>query len=97
MNGLESKFLDHLLVTTAFTRQEIRIQAVTFRLANSLRYTPDFFIIGCLGAICYEVKGKWVDGDSFPKLKTAASVFPEISWRLVWKSDGIWKEQIVLP
>lgn len=45
----------------------------------------------------WEVKGKWVDGDSFPKLKMAAFVFPAIAWRLVWKQDGLWQEQLVQP
>jgi hypothetical protein len=94
MNKLETEYFEHLQVC----RSEytiLHIQAVTFKLANGVRYTPDFFIVN--PPMAFEVKGKWVDGDSFPKLKMAASVYPEISWRLAWKKDGVWQEQIVLP
>lgn len=45
----------------------------------------------------WEVKGTWVDGDSFPKLKMFASQFPDIRVLLVWKdSEGQWQTQQVL-
>jgi hypothetical protein len=101
MNKLETEFYGKL--DKAYP---IRIQAVTFKLANGLRYTPDFFCAedySCASGIsasfptAWEVKGAWVDGDSFPKLKMAASVFPEIRWLLVWKKDGVWQEQEIKP
>jgi hypothetical protein len=93
MNKLETEFLNVLLAD--FIHLEIHAQAITFKLANGLRYTPDFFNFHRRTA--WEVKGKWVDGDSFPKLKMAASVFPEISWRLVWKDENKkWQQQIIL-
>jgi hypothetical protein len=96
MNKLETDFFNYLVGVKHFTHTQIHAQAVTFKIANGLRYTPDFFILGIDTA--YEVKGKWVDGDSFPKLKMAASVFPEISWFLVWKDGNkAWQEQIILP
>jgi hypothetical protein len=80
-----------------------RAQAKTYRLANGLRYTPDFTALinifpGGFKETAWEVKGKWVDGDSFPKLKMAAAMWPEIRWILVWKdSKGQWREQTILP
>ena len=93
MNKLETEFLETQLKTMYST--PISIQAITFRLANGLRYTPDFVSLSDLKA--WEVKGAWVDGDSFPKLKMAAAVYPEIVWLLVWKKNGVWRGQRVLP
>ena len=94
MNKLETEFFNHL--SSLYPNWAIHAQAMTFRLANGLRYTPDFVCISCLPMVAYEVKGKWVDGDSFPKLKMAASVYPEIEWILAWKVNGQWKDQKVL-
>jgi hypothetical protein len=80
-----------------------RSQAITFVLANGVRYSPDEFAVswpqetGPSLPTCWEVKGKWVDGDAFVKLKMAAHEWPEVRWILVWKEDGQWKQQIVLP
>lgn len=96
MNKLETEFLEKLKFDyRAFGGMKFIPQSITFKLANGLRYTPDFFSI--TEKISWEVKGAWVDGDSFPKLKMAASVYPEISWRLVWKKESKWCEQIILP
>lgn len=81
----------------------IRPQAKTYKIANGLRYTPDFTVsswpraVGPATETAWEVKGKWVDGDSFPKLKMAAAAWPEVRFILVWKQDGEWKEQVILP
>jgi len=98
MNKLETEFYNRTWSATESKR--VHIQAITFKLANGLRYTPDFVWQDICDSrwqiIAYEVKGAWVDGDSFPKLKMAATVFPEITWLLVWKESGVWKEQRVL-
>lgn len=94
MNRLETEFYG---VLKSRSYVNIRPQAKTYRIANGLRYTPDFTAIvqGC--EVAWEVKGKWVDGDSFPKLKMAAAAWPEINWWLAWKDSGQWKEQRILP
>ncbi len=94
MNGLETAFYNEFLLGR-YPPEKIQIQAITVRLANGLRYTPDFFTLSDL--IAWEVKGKWVDGDSFPKLKMAAAVFPEVRWWLAWKTENGWQRQDVLP
>jgi hypothetical protein len=94
MNGLETKFYYEFLLGR-YPPEKIQIQAITVRLANGLRYTPDFFTLSDL--IAWEVKGKWVDGDSFPKLKMAATMFPEVRWWLAWKTENGWRRQDVLP
>jgi hypothetical protein len=72
-------------------------QAVTFRLGNGVRYTPDFVLFSPIGGTvdAYEVKGYMRD-DAAVKLKVAAALYPFIVWRLVWKEDGRWQEQVVL-
>ena len=93
MNKLETEYANRLLVLHPGINWHP--QSVTLRLANGLRYTPDFFSFALCKVV--EVKGKWVDGDSFPKLKMAASVYSELSFVLAWKQDGVWKEQNILP
>jgi hypothetical protein len=99
MNKLETEYLGYLKTLHPLAR--IRSQAKTYRLANGLRYTPDFTALIFDGEqiieTAWETKGKWVDGDSFPKLKMAAAVWPEIKFILAWKQDGKWQEQIILP
>lgn len=78
-------------------------QAITFRLANGLRYTPDNVVFGGFTHrfSAYEVKGKrrkdsrWFTDDSKVKIKVAARVFPWVRWAVVWKENGQWQEQVV--
>jgi|ERR1041384_4049024 hypothetical protein len=82
----------------------VMTQAITFRLANGVRYTPDFIVFDQwnLGGelayelTAYEVKGFMRD-DANVKLKVAASAFPQICWNLAWKENREWKEQAVIP
>jgi hypothetical protein len=78
-------------------------QDITFRLANGLRYTPDFMVYNSFtgNLFAYEVKGerrkdsRWATDDSKAKLKTAARLFAWITWTIVWKENGEWKSQRV--
>jgi hypothetical protein len=94
MNKLETEF--HAELCSRFPDVPIRCQAMTLRLANGLRYTPDFVVFNHWLA-AYEVKGPWIDGDSVPKLKMAAAMFPDVGFWLVWKDAGKWQYQQVLP
>lgn len=72
-------------------------QAITVRLCNGVRYSPDWVVLYGAEVFCYEVKGRHVWDDSIVKLKVAASSFPEWYWHLAWKQDGQWQVQGVLP
>lgn len=101
MNKLESQWFEILkLEYPNYARP--RAQAKTYRLANGLRYTPDFTATswpqsnGPSIETAWEVKGKWIDGDSIPKLKMMAASWPEVQLILVWRENGVWKQQRIL-
>jgi hypothetical protein len=75
-------------------------QGVTFRLANGLRYTPDFFAFDwpsmSSGPVAWETKGKWFTDDANAKLKMFAAAYPQIRVILAWKDGGQWQTQRVL-
>lgn len=95
-NRLETEFGNYLH-SVNWSGNSIYEQAITVRLANGLRYTPDWVVFGHQGIQCYEVKGKHVWDDSIAKLKMAASKYRDWKWVLVWKEKGSWQQQVVLP
>ncbi len=79
-------------------------QAITLRIANGCRYTPDFIRvwkyevnadITTHSILAYEVKG-FMRGDAAVKLKVAASIYPWIKFHLVTKKKGSWIIQEIL-
>lgn len=75
-------------------------QGLTFRLANGVRYTPDFasFSKSTGYLICHEVKGHMRD-DAAVKLKVAAGLYPGVCFRLVTRRGrtcGGWDIQQIL-
>ena len=92
LNKLEEEFLRTRLVGRGY-----HVQGVRFRLGNGVWYKPDFVWFGEGRAVAYEVKGPHAFRGGFENLKIAASLYPEIRWLLVWKEDGLWKRQEVLP
>lgn len=99
MNKLESEWNTELLAR--FT--VVYPQALRFMLGNGIWYKPDFvaFPVG-LESMDYrprafEVKGPHAFRGGLENLKVAATMYRQIKWTLVWKEDGQWKEQLVLP
>lgn len=73
----------------------VGIQNVTFKIGHDCRYTPDFVCYANIGGmVAYEVKGFFRD-DAKVKIKVAARMFPWITFILVMKENGYWKEEIV--
>jgi hypothetical protein len=65
----------------------IKIQAVTLKLGDDCRYTPDFFTVDRNGeGVFHEVKGFWRD-DARVKIKVAAREFP-VKFIAVQKAKG---------
>lgn len=104
LNKLEQEWFDLLYPLHPNYERPIA-QAITFRLANGLRYTPDVLawswpqlpLSRPNRVTCWEVKGKHAWDDSIVKIKVAATTYPAITWILAWKENGEWKTQQVLP
>ncbi len=96
LNKTEQAFLDFL--TATYPRDAIFTQAMTLRIANGCRYTPDFMLCSSTGKwFAYEVKGFMRD-DAAVKIKVAAAMFSRIKFFLVTRHrGGEWKLQKVLP
>lgn len=95
-NQLETEFGKYLR-SVNWSGSPIYEQCITVRLANGLRYTPDWIKLMDGKLYCYEVKGKHAWDDAIAKLKMAASLYRDWLWTLVWKEDGEWRMQAVLP
>ncbi len=103
MNKLEAAWLAQL--ETRFPGVMIWKQALKWRLGNGIFYKPDFAVFEVESLryempsifTCWEVKGPHAFRGGFENLKVAASLYPEVKWILVWKDNGEWKEQDVLP
>ena len=103
MNKTERRYatevLDMLLAAGDIVRYDY--EALTFRLADKTRYTPDFFVLRSDGAIEFvEVKGFWRD-DARVKLKTVAEMFPMFRFYAVEalskKKGGGWSVERIAP
>lgn len=77
MNGLEraySQVLDARLAAGEIL--DWKFEAVTLKLADACRYTPDFMVIAADATVeFHETKGRWMD-DAKVKFKVAAAQFP---------------------
>lgn len=105
LNKTEAAFHAYLISLTA-SGTPLLSQSITLKLANGVRYTPDFFKAieaDTNGGECavllhaYEVKGFMRD-DAAVKLKVAAALYPWIKFNLVTKrKGGGWDIEAVLP
>lgn len=67
-----------LILRAQFPLAEIRYEAYTLRLADGLRYTPDWSVEHPDGRLeFFEVKGVFVFSRSMVKPKAAAELFPQ--------------------
>lgn len=84
-----------------------KFEAMTFKLAEGVRYTPDFIALFSGGQlVAFEVKGTTTkklksgivkapyfhDGDAKPKIKIAADMFP-LAFKVVYQVAGQWVEE----
>jgi len=78
MNGWESDWAARL--QTQLAAGEIVaywFEAVTFKLADDTRYTPDFVVMLPTGElVIHEIKGPIMQDDAWVKLKVFAELFP---------------------
>jgi len=74
-----------------------QFEAITLRLANGVRYTPDYLTYGPKGTRIYEVKGEYIYEDAKIKLKVAPSQFHFWEFYLAQWIKGEWFINKVLP
>lgn len=96
LTKLEQEYLSMMIANHG--SDSVYSQSITLRICNGLRYTPDAVVL-CKGkdVQAYEVKGKHAWDDAIAKLKMAAHEYPAIRFVLVWKDNGRWQEQVVMP
>lgn len=77
MNAGEEKYAKHLeALKQAGEVLWYGFEAMTFKLAEGSRYTPDFIVLLSSGELeAHEIKGRWI-GDAKTKIKVAAQLFP---------------------
>lgn len=91
MNRWESAYAQRLqLLERANELQWWKYGAITFKLADDTRYTPDFIWLTKTGElVATEVKG-FRREDAFIKFKVAAAQFPWLRFEMVTKKAGQW-------
>jgi hypothetical protein len=99
-NATESRYaFDILRVTEGVESYEY--EAVTFKLGNGLKYTPDYMVVKTKGSAewieFHEVKGEKVWEDSIVKLKATAAKYPYFKFVMAQWVDKQWVIQEVLP
>ena len=73
----------------------IGYEAVTLKLADDCRYTPDFAVMRSDGAIeLHEVKGGFVREDAWVKVKVAAAKFP-FQFVFAQEVKGVWTVKVL--
>lgn len=106
MNRLEVSYFNTM--KSRFGVKHMRFAALTFSIANGLRYTPDFTYVLDIptelnhsgnNRVAVEIKGPKAFDGALDKLKMAAHEFPDWDFWLVWKdkTTGEWTGQRVLP
>ena len=99
MNKLESGWHSVLKLCDQVDQSTLRAQAIRFKLANGAWYKPDITAIVSGKQTAWECKGpKQMKGiaKGMLTIKVAAAQWPEVEFRLVWKQDGRWHQQIIL-
>lgn len=98
INRTESAYASRLeLLRIAGEVSEWRYEAFTLKLADGVRYTPDFFVVLPSGYIeLHEVKGFFRD-DARVKLRVAARQFQCFRFLLVVKQGQQWEISEVEP
>jgi hypothetical protein len=99
MNKFETEWFE-VLRQSLPKGTKIHAQEWRVKISNGAWFKVDFCAVVNGTWTAWEVKGpktgKNVDRGLLA-LKCACSAFPEVSWKLIWKENGSWLEQILLP
>jgi hypothetical protein len=95
LNKTEAAYLDYLRASGKYDC--ILVQAITLKLGDGCRYTPDMFTIDKEGAgVFHEVKGFWRD-DARVKIKTAARKFSFCKFVAIQRQKKDWIFEAINP
>jgi len=100
LNKTEAGFLAHLRTLYSGAGVQITAQGMTLKLANGVRYTPDFIVAlspvvqEIAQVLAFETKGFMRD-DACVKIKVAAQQWPWIAFHLVTRRKGAWEVERV--
>jgi len=97
LNKLELEYQVVLVNTAGVETETIVAQGMRFELGTGIWYKPDFTCIIDGRFTCIEVKGPHAFRGGFENLKVAARSYHWMQWILVWKKDGQWQTQTILP
>ena len=103
MNKTEARYAAKLKADLLAGRiAQFEFEAVTLKLSDALRFTPDFMVIDAdMHVTFYDTKAGKKDGtvlvedDALAKLKMAAERFPHFGFVMTWedKTTGLWRER----
>ena len=91
MNKTEQRYAEELALLQR--TGEVKwwgFEAITLKLAEDTRYTPDFFVVWASGRMEFvETKGFFRD-DALVKVKVAANMFPFFAFTVLFPKKGGW-------
>lgn len=94
MNKTERRYLEEIILPCE-RLGGVRwwgFEALTFKIGEGVRYTPDFVVLNADGTLyAVEVKGGYVRDDATVKFKVAAGLYPWISWDMLQYAQGLWR------
>lgn len=98
---LEKEWHEYLLRVKNFNSEQVRPKGIRLRLPGGVFYTPDFVWSGPTRPFIYEVKGPKAskgraNGERIFKIAAGywSSCFTFI---FVWREDGQWQQQVIVP
>ena len=99
MNGLEMLYVHEYLEPQRMTGHigAWKYEAITLKLADDCRYTPDFHFWALDGVLeFHETKGHWRE-DARIKIKMAAELFPNCRFVACQRIKGQWARERFYP
>lgn len=98
MNGLEKEHAVNLeMLRNAGKLSAWFYEAMTFKLADDTRYTPDFMVIEMDGSVVFHETKGFLRDDSYVKIKVCAQMFPfrfVMYQRKAKKDGGGWSARV---
>lgn len=95
LNKLERSWLVELRLL--YPADSIGIQSITLKLADGVRYTPDFNVMDANGQLWFHETKGFMRDDARVKLRVAARMYRRFRFKLIMRRKGQWIEEEVQP